>query len=294
MHVLTKIFIVLVSMLSVLLVPLVVAYAHNEANFKEKYVQADLKAATANKRLEEEQRSSQVALAHKDQELAELNNANSSLSKDLDRSQAEARKLESQLVRSEKLQANIESRLAVLASSIQASQKLTDNLVGELRAVRSDAAADAKRVIDLDERLRDLDAQNAVNVQARRALQEELQQLREELATAMRDVSSYQQKFGTLITAGDELSPPLGDLDATIVNVRRGQDQALAVINAGTRDGIEKGWVMTVARGGSFIATLRIIEVDINRATGVLELEDIQNRGEVQPGDRVMSRSGNG
>ena len=293
MHVLTKIFIVLVSMLSVLLVPLVVAYAHNEANFKDKYDQEKLKAATSSKRLQVEQNSSAAAISRKDLELQDLNIANGSLSKELEESKAAARKLESQLVRNEKLQANIEARLAVLASSVDASQKLTDNLVGELRTVRSDAAADAKRVIDLDERLRDLDAQNEVNVAARRALQEELQQLREELATAIRDVSSYQQKFGTLITVGAELSPPLGDLDATVVNVRRGQDQALAVINAGTRDGIEEGWVMTVARGGNFLATLRIIAVDINRATGVLEFEDIQNRGEVQPGDRVMARSGN-
>lgn len=294
MHVLTKIFIVLVSMLSVLLVPLVVAYAHNEANFKDKYVQADQKAAVSARRLDEEQRSSSAALARKDLDLQAANYDNNSLSKDLEQSQADVHKLESQLVRNEKLQVNIEAKLAVLASSVQASQKLTDNLVGELRTVRSDAAADAKRVIDLDERLRDLDAQNAVNIAARRALQEELSQLRSELATAVRDVSSYEQKYGTLITAGKRPPPPLSDLDATVVNVRRGQDQTLAVINAGSRDGIEKGWVMNVARGGSFIATLRIIEVDINRSTGVLELQDIPNRGEVQPGDRVLARSQNG
>lgn len=292
MHVLTKIFIVLVSMLSVLLVPLVVAYAHNEANYKDKYVQADLQAATSAKRLHEEQISSAAAKSRMDLALQAAIDDNSDLSDDLKQSQADVRKLESQLIRNETLQASIEAKLAVLASSVQASQKLTDNLVGELRTIRNDAAADAKRVIDLDERLRDVDAQLEVAVSARRALQEELSQLRTELTTAVRDVSSYKQKFGTLIT--EIPPPPLSDLDATVVTVRRGQDQTLAVINAGSRDGIEKGWVMNVARGGSFIATLRIIEVDINRSTGILELQDIQNRGEVQPGDRVMTRTGNG
>lgn len=294
MHVLTKIFIVLVSMLSVLLVPLVVAYAHNEANYKDKYAQADLQAATAVTRLREEQLASQATKSRMDLELQESRDDNDDLTKSLDRSLADVRKLESQLIRNETLQASIEAKLAILASSVQASQKLTDNLVGELRTVRSDAAADAKRVIDLDERLRELDAQLGVNVAARRALEEELSQLLSELATAVRDVSSYKQKFGILLTNGNIPPPPLSDLDATVVNVRRGQDQTLAVINAGSRDGIEKGWVMNVARGGSFIATLRIIEVDINRSTGVLELQDIPNRGEVQPGDRVMTRSGNG
>ena len=82
MHVLTKIFIVLVSMLSVLLVPLVVAYAHNEANFKDKYVQADLKAATSATRLQEEQRSSSAALARKDLVLQAARSDNNSLTKD--------------------------------------------------------------------------------------------------------------------------------------------------------------------------------------------------------------------
>ena len=68
----------------------------------------------------------------------------------------------------------------------------------------------------------------------------------------------------------------------------------MAEINAGSRDGVEEGWVMMVARGGNFLANLRIIAVDINRSTGVIELEDTSTRGEVQPGDRVLARSGTG
>ena len=41
MHILTKVFIVLVSMLAVLLVPLVVVYAHNEDSYKAKYEEAE-------------------------------------------------------------------------------------------------------------------------------------------------------------------------------------------------------------------------------------------------------------
>ena len=50
-HVLTKIFIVLVSLLALLLVPLVVVYAYNEDSFKAKYLGADAQAATAVDRL---------------------------------------------------------------------------------------------------------------------------------------------------------------------------------------------------------------------------------------------------
>ena len=42
MHVLTKLFVVLVSLLSVLLVPLVVVYAHNENTFKSRWESAEM------------------------------------------------------------------------------------------------------------------------------------------------------------------------------------------------------------------------------------------------------------
>ena len=45
MHILTKIFVVLVSLLAVLLVPLVVVYAYNEDSYKAKH---DAAVATAN------------------------------------------------------------------------------------------------------------------------------------------------------------------------------------------------------------------------------------------------------
>ena len=51
MHVLTKIFIVLVALLAVLLVPLVVVYATNENNFKARYQEAEVQKASAQEQM---------------------------------------------------------------------------------------------------------------------------------------------------------------------------------------------------------------------------------------------------
>ncbi|MCZ6492754.1 MAG: hypothetical protein O6933_01610 [Planctomycetota bacterium] len=292
MHVLTKIFIVLVSMLAVLLVPLVVVYAHNENSYRTQYQQERSAAATANGLLQQEQTASSSALARKNLELQELSQGKSQLTQDLQDANAKVRQLEAALASSEKLQANIDAKLAVLASSAQAGQELTASLVNELRTLRQDAMQDAKRVVQLDEALRDVSAQLQVAVAARRAVQEELQQLSEELRQAVDTARIFEEKYGRL--EGGPLPPPVRDLDATVVNVRRSADQTLAEINAGSRDGVEEGWIMMVARGGNFLANLRIITVDINRSTGVIELEDTDSRGEVQPGDRVLARSGAG
>jgi len=291
-HVLTKIFIVLVSMLAVLLVPLVVVYAHNENSYRTQYQQERSAAATANELLQQEQTASSSALARKNLELQELSQGKSQLTQNLQDANAKVRQLEAALASSEKLQANIDAKLAVLASSAKAGQELTASLVNELRTLRQDAMQDAKRVVQLDEALRDVSAQLQVAVAARRAVQEELQQLRQELVQAVDTARIYEEIHGKL--EGGPLPPPVRDLDATVVNVRRGADQTLAEINAGSRDGVEEGWIMMVARGGNFLANLRIITVDINRSTGVIELEDTDSRGEVQPGDRVLARSGAG
>lgn len=292
MHVLTKIFIVLVSLLAVLLVPLVVVYAHNENSYRSQYQQERAAAATANILLQRAETASSLAVVRNELELQDLRQGKSQLTQDLHGADAKVRQLEAALASSEKLQADIDAKLAVLASSAKAGQALTESLVNELRTLRQDAMQDAKRAVQLDEALRDVSAQLQVAVAARRAVQEQLQQLRQELAQAVNTAATYEQIYGHL--EGGPLPPPVRDLDATVVNVRRSADQTLAEINAGSRDGVEEGWIMTVARGGNFLANLRIIIVDINRSTGVIELEDTDSRGEVQPGDRVLARSGSG
>ena len=61
---------------------------------------------------------------------------------------------------------------------------------------------------------------------------------------------------------------------------------------AAPRDHSEIGWTGTIGRGGTFLGTLRITNVDINRATGVVELENQLTRGRVDVSDRVLFRSG--
>lgn len=292
MHVLTKIFIVLVSLLAVLLVPLVVVYAHNENSYRSQYQQERAAAATANRLLQQERIAYSSAIESKEGELRALSQSSDELKRDAGRAAREIGDLKRDVVLKEKLWASIDARLAVIASSGKAGQELNQSLITELQTLRQDALQDAKRVVQLDEGLRDVQAQLEVAVAARRAMHEELQQLRQELTQAVNTAATYEQKYGRL--EGGPPPPAVHDLDATVVNVRRGADQTLAEINAGSRDGIEEGWEMMVARGGIFLANLRIIAVDINRSTGVIELEDTSNRGEVQPGDRVLARSNSG
>jgi cell shape-determining protein MreC len=81
-------------------------------------------------------------------------------------------------------------------------------------------------------------------------------------------------------------------LSATVIDVKREPDATLAEINVGSRDGVKEGWVMTIADGSNFVGNLRIVQVDVNRAVGVVELEDSESRGEVKSGQRAIARKG--
>jgi chromosome segregation ATPase len=272
-HVLTKIFIVLVSLLAVLLVPLVVVYAHNEDSFKAKYEAAAALSAAANQNLETEGITHAEERARMELQVRELTVENKTLARERESALTDVRQLDGELAEARSQQAEIRADLATISSAVSAGQDLIESLLSEVRTMRSEALAAERRSVELDEALRDITGQLESAVAARRAVQEELQQLREEHARALERVAVYVEKYGRVELEGGPLPPAITvDLDATVVSVRRGAEQTLAEINAGSN--------------------LRIIAVDINNATGIVELEDPNGRGKVEAGDRVYARRG--
>ena len=290
MHVLTKIFIVLVSLLSILLVPLVVVYAHNEDSYKAKHESSSAQAAVAHQNFQAAQLAHGRRQADLELRISELVSVNESMDRQRETAAADIRRLQIELADSRSRQDEISADIKTISSAVQAGQDLIDSLLTEVRTMRSEALGAERRAVELDEVLRDVSGQLGSAVAARRALQEELQQIKEEHARSLQKIAVYIQKYGRLDIQVAASTTPTVNLDATVVSVRRGNEQTLAEINAGSRDGVREGWVMMIGRDGNFMGNLRIIEVDINRATGVVELEDTSSRGRVEAGDRVYAR----
>ena len=290
MHVLTKIFIVLVSLLSVLLVPLVVVFAANEDSYKQKYQAASVQAAAANQNFQHSQLGHAQREADLDLQIRDLISDNEALARQRESSTADRRRLQIDLSESRSQQSGIRADINTISSAVATGQDLIDSLLTEVRTMRSESASAERRAVELDEALRDVSGQLDSAVAARRAMQEELQQIKEEHAQAMQNLAMYVEKWGSLDVQIAASTTPTVDLDATVVSVRRGPEQSLAEINAGSRDGIQEGWVMMIGRSGNFLGNLRIIAVDISHATGVIELEDVGSRGRVEAGDRVYAR----
>ena len=295
MHLLTKLFIVLVSLLAVMIVPLVAVNAVNEDTFRSKFESAVQAKNAALEELSAEKsirmaEGTEASVAAKEQEMRV-----SQLQQQSDQYSAEVRRLEGQLADSRSGQDEIRARIDMMAETHKAQQTLSETLVAELRSLRTRAVDAERQSVELEEELGIIRSQFEVAEAARRALQEEVAQLTDEKDQALDTIARYVAYIGELPTAraGAATHQPADrNLSATIIGVRRSDDSVLAEINAGSRDGLQEGWVMTVADGSRFVGNLRVIEVDVNRATGVIELEDVDNRGAVRTGMRAIARKG--
>jgi chromosome segregation ATPase len=295
-HLLTKLFIVLVSLLAVMLTPLVAVNAMNERALNEKVAAAEQRAGAAIEQLDGEQQARMAEATQAAVQTKELELRISQLQKDYDSKVADARRLQGELADARSGQEDIRAKIAIMAQTQQAQQQLGQTLVDELRSLRTRAVDAERQAVDLEQELGVIRSQLEVAQAARRALQEEVQQLNEERDQAMDTIARYVAYIGELPSARAGAAagyrPADRNLSASIVNVRRSEDSTLAEISAGSRDGVQEGWVLTIADGSRFVGNLRIIEVDVNRATGVVELEDAGSRGTVRAGQRAIARKG--
>lgn len=298
MHVLTKIFVVLVALLTVALVPLVAMNATNEASFQKKFKDAEASAATSQATLAAERSASQAAVQKLESDIRAMEGKVADLQKQVDTKSVAARKAEQELAGSKAAQASVAANLELLAQSGKANSTLTDSLVAELRSLRTKSMDAEKRLVDVQEAFDASQSSLEVADAARRALQEEVKRLADEKDNALATIAEYVASVGEISTARAGVVSDKArvvatkNLAATIINVYRSGNVPLAEINAGSRDGVKTGWVMTIGEGSAFIGNLRITEVDLNRAVGVIELEDANTRGEVKAGQRAIARSG--
>lgn len=295
MHILTKIFVVLVSLLAILLVPLVVVSTQNQEHWRSDAL--SLKADVARLRSEQvsDRQLAQSNQANLQSQLAEYSAREQALVRSLQESSAGAEDLQSRLDDATNKMSMTQSQVAAMSQSMKTSTALSEKLVSDLDFLRDRALTAERQRAELTERLAELDSQIQVSESVQRALREENESLKAEHKKMSAKLSQYVAQFGDMGTATtlsleDGIAPDR-NLEATVVEVARGDAQTLVEIDAGSRDGVQKGWLMSVGDGGTFIGRLRIIEVDLNRSTGLLMLES-KDRGEAAPGQRAYALAG--
>jgi hypothetical protein len=292
-HILTKIFIVLVTLLAVAMVPLVATYTTNENSYRAKFRAADdqqrvamIRAGDAETALFAQRVQMQNDIDSRDAIIGSLRGDQASTRASLESLRAKIGRLESQLVQSN-------ANLQALSSASEVNSELKQRFVVENYTLR-DNIIDAERMImEMEDLLEDkrLEAQGALR--AEQKAQEERHEMEKQLDSMRSRLTAYISKFGELETVAivDHGMAPDRTISSTVLTVSRNNDDVLVEINAGSRDGVQKGWIMTVGQDGTFLGRLQVEQVDINRSIGRVTLED-PSRGLVVPGSSVYAVKG--
>ncbi|MFM7799949.1 MAG: hypothetical protein ACKPBA_13345 [Planctomycetota bacterium] len=298
MHLLTKILVVLVAILVAALVPLAAVSSTNQASLKQQAAEAQAAAKVSAAEVSVAQDAYNASVAAVQAKISTLEARLSAASMERDKEIQMRADKERELERIRIEIDDLKGQLLFASANDTLQTKLIDAMRQDIDNARTQYLAAEKARVELQDSMArlqgDLDSETA----AKRQLQEQLQKVSEDKERAMADVQRYAALHGSVTpragATADTALPVVADrsLSATVIDVKREPDATLAEINAGTRDGVKEGWVMTIADGSNFIGNLRIVQVDVNRAVGIVELEDAGTRGEVKSGQRAIARKG--
>lgn len=296
MHILTKVFVVLVSLLAIALVPLAAVQASNQAVLRQQIKDKDVQVSAARSELDTERALRAKAENDTALQIKDLDAEKNRLQSDLAQNGLRVRSLEADISQSKIRLASLEQTIAVTMDVDRAKTELTKTLSEELDKQRT-MLTDCERIrIDVEQKLGKTDSDLRVAQEALGDLKEQIASLSNEKVKSDQVVQSFTAKFGTADADSGSSIPaaaiPDRNVAASIVNVRRTDNQVYAEIDAGSRDGVKVGWTMTIGDGSRFIGKLKITSVDVNKSVGTVELEDVAARGAVRAGQKVTIRKG--
>gem|GEM_PF-253911 len=302
LHILTKIFVVLVSLLAVAIVPLAAVQSSNQALLKQQIKDKDVQVSAARSELDAERALRAKSENDTALQIKDLDAEKNRLQSELAQSGLRLRSLDAEVAQAKIRLVSLEQTIAVALDGDRAKTELTKTLSTELDQQRISLNDCERMRIDIEQKYSKTDSDLRVAQEALGDLKEQVAALSSDKARSDQVVQSYTAKFGPADSAsasagssgsaGASIETPDRDLSAKIVNVKRTDNKVYAEIDAGSRDGVKVGWLMTIGDGSRFVGKLMITSVDVNKAVGTVELEDVAARGAVRAGQKVSVRKG--
>ncbi len=281
MGILTKISIVVLVVLILLACPVFIT----QATVAPEYFLAYKASKTENEINAQAVRAGMLALqqmtAERDRLAAALTKDTGAMQAEIDRLKAD---LSSERQRTAKLDndlALINGELAKLRADYQSNTERTKALVEQ----RDDAFKKVQMLNDETRRLSDQLKQTQLDMDRQGGI---IKTLREQLAERDDRLRQMEQQFGVkappaAAPEAREAAPrPAVPINGTVTSVRGD----LASINIGSAKGVQPGMQLIIYRGAEFVAKLRVDQVDVGQAAGVIS----DKRLDPLQGDKVTDR----
>ena len=289
MNALTKAFVVVVTILSVVLVALVIPFAARVQNYASEYDQLkkNYEARLAGATEAAAEVRSEIAKAGTDVEKLAVTNAD--LTAELGSATNEIKALQTKL---DQAQLTLERNAAALQVAVTESQTKSNSLtelntlindqlatISTLSAQRNDLS---QTLIDEKMKVRRL-SENYNRIQEEnKSLEQQLLEKTAQLKTALTELAVYVENAKQIVETTAEITPsvPIRGSVTQINQITEGI--TLVQVNVGTRDLVKEGMTFTVYRGDEYIGKIKIASVDTADSVG-----ELTDGGGVQQGDAV-------
>jgi hypothetical protein len=282
-HFLTKVFVVLAALLSIVLSAMVIAYAVNTDRILANYTSLqslsqsqDAKIAELQSKISAGQIGDRAMIQQLNSDLA---NREQQIS-DLQRAKAQ---LETDKNRAESARQSLESKIAELGETAKTQAALIASYTDEIRSLRTSEFASRRASLDMEDRMSDLESQKEVLEQNYRALQEEIAELRRSSELATSGGGSSGNASAPFVFSGSVI---FGSVDEVTEDIATGS--TLVKLNIGSNDRVAKNMRFGVVRDGAFVGNLVVISTDSKFS--IAKFDALNTGKKVAAGDKVQSR----
>ncbi|MEX2213919.1 MAG: hypothetical protein WD768_07315 [Phycisphaeraceae bacterium] len=288
MNVLTKVFVVLVTILSVVLVSLVIPFVANQENFREQVeaVKSEVAAAKAEATLAK-------SLADVDKNIIVANNTALKAELDAERTTsagylADAKAHEATIASLNASLASARGDLANLTAANNQMTKILGDASKELVNRRDENLKQGRQIVQLEAANNELEASRATLIRAERRMNEQKVSIEEELREVRAELDKIPVEVRTAAKQeSTDVIPPV-PIRAQVTDVQKaGEGTTLVQLNVGSIGGIKERMKFLVHRGEEYLGSMVIITTDLDKAVG--RIQTLKSGATIQTGDSALA-----
>jgi hypothetical protein len=283
---LTKVFTVLLVVLSIVFTVMTISVVAQTANWRDTALKYEENARIADTNLRNMIAASSAELATaRDTIKAHLGKIGE-LETQMQANSAELARLRSDLAKVEAEKSSAEAMNRGLLAQVEAARSGETEYRKQLAGIEKRNIELERRNIDLNDRVNEQTAQIDVLAEQKRQYEQQLNILKEEAGKGSRQASrpgadaALESPAGAAMSNVTALTP--GGPTAIRGNVSEVSDN-LVTISVGSADGVKKDMVFVIHRDGQYVGDVKISDVTPNRAAGKL----VRTTGTPAKGDQV-------
>lgn len=285
---LTKAFVVLVTVLSVLLVALVVPYVAKTEDFSGQKKALESQLATA----QNSARTSQQEISAMQERLNEQSALHSqqitNLTAERARLQTERDDAKAQAMQEARKLQQFEAELSRLSAAAVQDANLLTITTADLKETRQ-ALVDAQtKLVQLGDRNNELESQRDSLTRQVRRIGEKMVSLEQGNVELRAVLARVPAQFRQQISTGEGTAPAseaATPIAGTITDVQSAAGTQLVQVNIGSRDGVEANMKFLVHRDDQYVGTFVVDRVEAAQSAGRMTL----TKGDVRSGDQVYT-----